>query len=217
MDLADNNCVVIVTNDFTSEFNTLVTNHQLTAYGGAGTISWNYNPSLNISTINAVKPVDPATPVITSQPTNVVLSAGGKASFHVQISNVAVNYQWFFNGNPLSDGGAISGSKTATLTINPVAAAQSGSYFAMATNSSVADHFVMSQSASLSSTAISLYPVVTINGVPNTTYQVQWTASLTSPIWTPLTTVTANSFSPMYVVDSTSPMAVTRFYRVQQQ
>jgi len=217
MDLADNNCSVVSTNDNTHFFNTLVTNHQLSAYGGAGTVTWNYNPALNITTINAVAPVDPNTPVITAQPTNVVASPGGSASFHVQISNVSVNYQWFFNGNPLTDGSGITGSQMATLTISGVTPARSGSYFVMATNSTHADHFVMSSSASLSSMGINLYPVITVNGVPGKTYVAQYTASLSSPNWIPFATNTVNSFAPLYVVDTSSPMAVTRFYRVIQQ
>jgi hypothetical protein len=39
-----------------------------------------------------------------------------------------LTYQWYFNGNPLSDGGGISGTQTATLTISNVSAAHAGNY-----------------------------------------------------------------------------------------
>ena len=217
MNIADNTSSVIVTNNQTGFFSGLTNNNQLLAYGGAGVVTWNYNPSANITTITAVAPVDPETPVIVAQPTNVIVSPGGTASFHLQINNVTCNYQWFFNGNPLTDAGGIHGSQTATLTISGVTTAQSGSYYAMATNTAHADHFVQSASVSLSSMALNLYPVVTINGVPGSTYAVQWSPSLTSPTWTTFSTVTANSFGPIYVVDTASPLAVTRFYRVVQQ
>jgi hypothetical protein len=217
MNIADNTSSVIVTNNQTGYFNTLVTNNQLIAYGGAGTVTWNYNPSANITTITAVAPVDPETPVIVAQPTNAIVSPGATASFHVQINNVTCNYQWYFNGNPLADGGAISGSKTATLTVSGVSTAQSGSYFVIATNTAHADHFVQSVSVSLSSMGLNLYPVVTINGVPGSTYVSQYSASLSPANWIPFATNTANSFGPIYVVDTASPRAVTRFYRVVQQ
>lgn len=218
MNIADNTSYVVVTNNASGYFQTLVTNNQLIAYGGLGTITWNYNPSLNITTINAIAPVDANTPVIAGQPTNVIGSLGGAASFHVQISNVAVNYQWMLNGNPVADGGGISGSKTATLTITGITAAELGNYSVVATNSSYPNEFVTSNPASLSTMGINLYPVVTINGVPGDTYVTEYTSSMSSPVtWTPLATNTVGGFAPVYVVDTNSPMAVRRFYRIVQQ
>jgi hypothetical protein len=217
MNIADNTSSVIVTNNQTGQFAVLTNNNQLLAYGGAGVVTWTYNPSLNITTISAVAPVDPNTPVIVAQPTNAIVSPGATASFHVQINNVTCNYQWYFNGNPLTDGGAISGSKTATLSVSGVAPAQSGNYFVIATNTAHADHFVQSSSVSLSSMGLNLYPVITINGVPGNTYAAQWSSSLNPAVWTTFSTVTVNSFGPLYVVDTTSPMAVTRLYRIVQQ
>jgi len=218
MNIADNSSYVVVTNNVTGFFNTLVTNKQLIAYGGQGKISWSYNPLLNITTINATAPTNQFTPIITAQPTNQVVALGGTASFHVQISNVPVNYQWMFNGSPLADGGGISGSKTATLTISGVTLAQIGSYSVMATNTTHSDQFVLSSSASLSTSGINLYPVVTINGVPGNTYVTEYTASLTPPVtWTPFATNAVGSFAPVYVVDTNSPMAVRRFYHVVPQ
>jgi hypothetical protein len=218
MNLADNGSYVVVTNNATGYFSTLVANNQLIAYGGQGAVTWNYNPSLNITTIHATAPTNQYTPVITAQPTNQVVALGGTASFHVQISNVPVNYQWLFNGNPLADGGGISGSKTATVTITGVTLAQIGSYSVVATNTTHLDQYVTSSSASLSSSGINLYPVITINGVPGSTYVTEYATSLTPPVaWTPFATNTVGSFAPVYVVDTTSPMAVKRFYQVIQQ
>ena len=44
-------------------------------------------------------------------------------------------YQWRKNTVPLTNGGNISGATTATLTVNPVAAADAGHYDVVATNS----------------------------------------------------------------------------------
>jgi len=218
MNIADNSSYVVVTNNAIGFFNTLVTNNQLIAYGGLGKITWSYNPLLNITTINATAPTNQFTPIITAQPTNQVVALGGTASFHVQISNVPVNYQWMFNGSPLTDGGGISGSKTATLTITGVTLAQIGSYLVIATNTTHLDQYVSSSSAALSSSGINLYPVITINGVPGNTYVTEYTSSLTPPVtWTPLATNSVNSFAPVYVVDTNSPMAIKRFYHVVPQ
>ena len=73
-----------------------------------------------------------------------------------------------------------------------------------------------STGASLSTEAVSFYPVVTINGIPGNTYEVDYANSVTPPVtWTPLTTVTLTTFT-QFVVDSSSPMSNTRFYRVIQ-
>ncbi len=218
MNIADNASYVVITNNATGYFNTLVTNNQLIAYGGQGKVTWNYNPLLNITTINATAPTNAFTPVIAGQPANEIVAVGGPASFHVDISNVSVNYQWMFNGNPISDGGGISGSQTATLNLSAVTLAQIGSYSVKAVNQSHSDQFVTSTSAILSGMGMNLYPVVTVNGVVGSTYVGQYTTSLTPPVtWTPFVTNTAGSFAPMYFVDTNSPMSIKRFYRVIQQ
>lgn len=218
MNIADNNSLVTVTNNALGYFNTLITNNQLIAYGGLGKIQYAYNPSLNVTTISAIAPPDPNTPVITSQPTNVIASVGGTGSFNVQISNVPVTYQWMFNGNPLTDGGGITGSKTATLSISGINTAEMGVYSVAATNTTHLDHYVVSTNATLSSIGISFYPVVTVNGVTGSTYVGQYTTSLTPPVtWIPFVTNTAGSFAPMYFVDTNSPMSNKRFYNIIQQ
>ena len=217
MNLADNGSSVTVTNNQTGYFNTLVTNGQLIAYGGQGAIKWSYNPLLNTTTINAVAPTNATTPVIYGQPTNVIAALGGTAKFFVGVANVAVNYQWMLNGNLLTDGSGISGSHSATLTVTGVTPADIGSYSVTVTNQTHSDQFVTSQSASLSTSGINLYPVITILGVPGNTYVTSYSTSLSSPTWIPFATNTVGSFAPLYVVDTSSPLSVTRFYKVVQQ
>jgi hypothetical protein len=205
---------VIVNGNASSYFPTLVTNGQLTAYGGTGTVSWSFDPVANTTTVVGVPPANANTPVFSAQPTNAIVALGGTATFSVTVGNVACNYQWLFNNQPLADGNGISGSKTANLTIANVTAASSGIYSVWATNKNVSTEAVQSSGASLSTEAFSFYPVVTITGIPGNTYRVDYTTSMAAPVtWTPLTTTTLNAAS-QFVVDSSSPMSNNRFYRV---
>lgn len=72
-------------------------------------------------------PSGPALPVISSQPANVTVAAGGTASFTV-VATGATGYQWTFNG------ASISGATSPTYTIANVQAAHAGSYFVTLTN-----------------------------------------------------------------------------------
>ncbi len=215
MNLASNNCFVVITNNQTGYFYTLVTNNQLIAYGGAGVISWAYDPVKNLTTISAAPPVNQYTPQIT-QPTNVVTSLGSTAIFHVDVSNPPVSYQWLLNGNPLSDGNGISGATTATLTVSGVTSASVGGYSVKVTSTAQLDQMVTSKTVGLSTTGINLYPVITILGVPGNTYVTSY-ADTVNGTYTPFSTNTLNSFAPFYLVDTASPMSVKRFYKTVQQ
>jgi uncharacterized repeat protein (TIGR03803 family) len=78
-------------------------------------------------------------PLITSQPVSQAVFQGMDASFTVgTASNALQYYQWQFdNGSSqsnLRDGGSISGSGTATLTVRNVSAANVGAYSVVITN-----------------------------------------------------------------------------------
>ncbi|HEX4441440.1 MAG TPA: FG-GAP-like repeat-containing protein [Thermoanaerobaculia bacterium] len=61
---------------------------------------------------------------------------GSAATLHALASGYgSLSYQWRKGGTPLSDGGSISGSQTATLTIDPVAFDDAGSYDVIVTDS----------------------------------------------------------------------------------
>ena len=216
MNLASNNCFVYITNNQTGFFPGLIANHQLIAYGGAGEIAYNYNPVQNITTISAVPPTNAFTPIFSVLPSNVVTSLGNTAVFHGLVSNTPVNYQWLFNGNPLSNGGGISGATTDTLTVTGVTPAQIGNYALRATSTTQADQVRTSPNVGLSTTAVNLYPVITLLGIPGATYVTSSSTTLAGP-YTPFATNSPNSFAPFYVVDTTSPMSVTKFYKTVQQ
>lgn len=105
---------------------------------------------------------DTDSPVITAQPAGAILTPGQSLSFSVTATGAAtLTYQWFKDGQPLADGGSISGATTATLTINPAQASDGGSYTVAVSNSA---------GSRLSSAALaSAPPVITLH--PQSTVQ----------------------------------------------
>jgi len=74
-------------------------------------------------------------PAITQPPVNVTVTAGEAAQFTVTATGTApLSYQWRKGGNPLSNGGNVSGVDTATLTLANVQSADAGSYDVVVSN-----------------------------------------------------------------------------------
>ena len=209
MDLEDTSFVV-VTNNQLGFMNALETNNQVLAFGGYGTIQAIYNPTLNTTTLDPLDGGAPPYPLVL--PSSAVVPLGGTATFTALVGDGFQGYQWYLNGQPLADGNGISGSKTATLTIAGATAADAGNYFMQ---TSWHGQPTQTPSVSLSTEAVIFYPVVTIDGFPGNTYEVDYSTSISSPIWTPLTNVTLSSFTG-YVVDPATPMGIVRYYRVVQ-
>ncbi len=57
---------------------------------------------------------------ITVQPASEAVLLSSNATFSVTDAGTFLNYQWYFNGTPLTDGGRISGATNAILTVNSV-------------------------------------------------------------------------------------------------
>ncbi|HEY3860860.1 MAG TPA: choice-of-anchor tandem repeat GloVer-containing protein [Verrucomicrobiae bacterium] len=98
-------------------------------------------------------------PAIAAQPANASVATNGIAKFSIKASGAPLVYQWFFNGQPLADGGNIIGSATNLLTINLVTAANAGTYFAVVSNSAAG---VTSKPVQLTLIAEKTKPVVAI-------------------------------------------------------
>ncbi len=90
-------------------------------------------------------------PQIIGQPASQSVLLGSSATFTVIATGTALNYQWFFGGVPLADGGRISGSAAASLNIANVQTTDAGGYFVIVSN--------------LSSTATSLIASLTPQSV----------------------------------------------------
>ena len=216
MDIGANSQVVI-TNNALSYMPVLIASNQLIAFEGNGTIQAVYNPANNTTVLTALAPPGPTTPVFSTQPTNVIVTLGGTATFTAAASP-ANSYQWMFNSAPLTNGNGISGATTATLTIANFKATQTGVYSVVATNSAASPsdrNFTSSQTATATGESFNLYPVITINGINGSTYVSQYATSASGP-YTSFSTNTAGA-GPIIVVDTTSPLSMAKFYRVIQQ
>lgn len=215
MDIGANSQVVI-TNNALSYMPVLIASNQLIALEGNGTIQAVYNPGNNTTVLTALAFPGPSTPVFSAQPTNVIVTLGGTATFTAAASP-ADSYQWMFNSAPLTNGNGVSGATTATLTIANFKATQTGVYSVVATNSaaSINDrNFTLSQTATATGESFNLYPVITINGINGSTYVSQYATSASGP-YTSFSTNTAGA-GPIIVVDTTSPLSMAKFYRVLQ-
>ncbi|MFN8249958.1 MAG: PKD-like domain-containing protein [Ferruginibacter sp.] len=65
---------------------------------------------------------------ITDQPLSQTICSSFPVSFSVNASGTGLTYQWYFGATALSDNINISGSNTATLTINQASLADAGAY-----------------------------------------------------------------------------------------
>ncbi|MEX2429287.1 MAG: immunoglobulin domain-containing protein [Bacteroidales bacterium] len=66
---------------------------------------------------------------ITADPAPVTQCEGTTATFSVTATGTGINsYQWRKDGNPIADGGDVSGTQTAVLTINNIETADEGLY-----------------------------------------------------------------------------------------
>ncbi len=88
----------------------------------------NFGSVTGLTAVVWTPPVIPVTPTAT-----VVFGSNGVFSV-APIGTAPFGYQWFFNGSPLADGGSVSGSATATLTISDFTPANLGNYTVMVTN-----------------------------------------------------------------------------------
>ncbi len=77
----------------------------------------------------------PTPPVITAQPLGTNLTQGSELYLTVGAAGwTPLSYQWRHAGSDLADGGLVSGSSSASLTIGNVAATDAGTYTVVVTN-----------------------------------------------------------------------------------
>ena len=98
-------------------------------------------------------------PAIVTQPTNQIVCSGVSVSFSVAATGAGLTYQWRKGTIDLTDGGNISGSNTATLTINPVSVADASSDFNVIVSGAIAPNDTSNDA------------VLDVNTAPNITTQ----------------------------------------------
>jgi hypothetical protein len=117
-------------------------------------------------------------------PTSLTVSAGATATFTASSIGAGITYYWSLDGVQLTDGGAISGSSTATLVISPAYGSFDGTYTVIASNSfgivpannsatlTVIDPIITQQPAGSTNVpgASSMFSVTAV-GTPTLTYQ----------------------------------------------
>jgi gliding motility-associated-like protein len=76
-----------------------------------------------------------ARPLITVAPVSLVQCEHTNAIFSVTATgSTPFKYQWYFNGNPISNGPDYSGARTATLTVIDINLSDAGSYYCIVTD-----------------------------------------------------------------------------------
>ena len=98
-------------------------------------VSNTFGTATSSAALLTVQPAGVPLNVTINPPTSVTVNAGGTALFNVSAVGSALTYIWQLNGVQLSDGGSISGSSTATLTISPAYSTFNGTYTVIASNS----------------------------------------------------------------------------------
>ncbi len=93
------------------------------------------NVAGSVTSVAATLTVTPVAPAIASQPLGKTVTVGAAATFTVTATGTApLTYQWRKDGVPLVDGGGISGSASAGLTVAGATAASAGSYDVVVSN-----------------------------------------------------------------------------------
>src|SRR5207244_4120447 len=97
-------------------------------------------------------------PVISTQPANQTVTAGGTATFSVTATGTGtLTYQWMKGATTLANGGNISGATSATLTISNAQSADQATYSVTAANASGS---VASPGATLTVTTAPVAPTI---------------------------------------------------------
>ena len=151
----------------------------------------------------------PGSPVITSQPGQATVAPGGNVSFTV-VATDATSYQWqLYNTNLANVPSHVSGATSATLTITGASVNDVGHYRVFVSNTSGS---LYSADAPLALDTLNFFPVIALTGKLGDTYRVDYSTSVAPTTWIPLSTNKLTT-SPQTVIDTTSPMNNSRFYR----
>ncbi len=149
--------------------------------------------------------------VITSEPTDQTACAGDSIGFSVMTTGTVLSYQWRKGTTNLIDGGNISGTTTATLTINPVSVLDAASdynlivtgtclpndtsNFASLTVNTTPNATAASNSPSCIGESINLTAATVLGATYNWTGPNGYTSSTQNPVILSATTLDAGIYS----------------------
>jgi len=94
----------------------------------------NYGSATSSGALLTVQPPGAPLNVSITSPSSQTVNAGSAATFNVSAVGTSLTFIWKLNGAQLSDGGSVSGSSTANLTISPAYATYNGTYTVIASN-----------------------------------------------------------------------------------
>ena len=160
-------------------------------------------------------------PKITTEIAAQTLDAGGTATFKVTASGTGLSYKWFQDGVLLSDGGAISGASTATLTVKPAQASNAGTYSVLVSDGvgvvgSTAVMTVNTPVVTAVSMNIRLAAGKVVIAWPSdaTGFKLQYNSSLSTTTWTDEPTAAVQVGTNWEV--QVNPSEKQRFYRLSK-
>jgi hypothetical protein len=156
-------------------------------------------------------------PSITAQPLGQQIMLGSSVSFNVSVSGTApFSYQWRFNG------ANVPNATNATYAAQAVGVTNTGNYSVVVTN--------LAGSATSSNALLTViipptlalelwagYPLLSLNGMLNSNFVVQYSTNLGGSNWTDLLSLTNLPYSPYLFLDPGGGGEPARFYRAFMQ
>ncbi len=123
-------------------------------------------------------------PVFTTPLANTVVNNGQTAHLNsVVVGDATISYSWTKDGNPLSDGGHVTGTATSSLTITGADQTDAGVYVVTAVNAANSATSTATLSV-LDPPAITVQPLSqTVNATSNVTFSVTATGGDLSYVW----------------------------------
>ena len=153
---------------------------------------------------------------LVASPTNVAVPVGGNAVFGVSVTGNPLNYQWWKDGNPLT------GANTSNYSIVNVALTNAGGYSVIVSNQ------FNSVTSSVANLTVGILPqtvqfhlnldkslTLQMPGTPGFNYVLQTATNLTPPVlWQNVASNQTDTNGDWTYVDTNTPVAGSRFYRV---
>jgi uncharacterized repeat protein (TIGR01451 family) len=171
------------------------------------------NSSSLITGVSAASP-----PLVTVQPTNAMVAAGGSAQFQAAAQGApTLSYQWFF------DGTNIVGATSPTLSLTNVQLQHAGGYSVVITNSYGSVTSAVAQLIILLPPSIAIDPAnvsatnvgISLASVSGLTYTLQYKNSLQDSMWTDIPPSVPGTGGVLLLQDTNGSVLPSRFYRVR--